>query len=183
MNNLKLIIMSLLFLCVSCSEIIIIDENPLYISQQTSANGNRGYIYLEIEIGNNAVDVTLNIDSVEFDSPYGVLSIPCEKMTVKYQDVVKITDIEWGFNKYKQGSCAVLLHGRVYYQVHTIYRGLIYIPISGSLQPGQNYLKLNLYDGCPWYYQQNGHYYKLLQSIQFDASVDEWKESETIINM
>lgn len=183
MNNLNFIIMPLLFLCVSCSEIIIIDENPLYISQQTSANEDRGCIYLEIEIGNNAVDITLDIDSIEFDSPYGVLNIPCEKMTVKYQDAVKITDIEWEFNRYKQGPCAVLLHGRVYYHVHTFYEGLIYIPISGSLQPGQNYLKLNLYDGCPWYYQQHGHYYKLLQSIHFDVSVDEWKESETIINM
>lgn len=183
MNNLKLIIMSLLFLCVSCSEIIIIDENPLYISQQTSANEDRGYIFLEIEIGNNAVDVTLNIDSVEFDSPYGVLQVMCDEVTVMYQDSVQIDHIELSTNNRKQGPCTVLLYGRVYYRMHTIYEGLIYIPISGSLQPGQNYLELNLYDGCPWYYQQNGCFYKLLQSIQFDISVNEHKESENIINM
>lgn len=184
MNNLKFIIMPLLFLCVSCSEDTIIAKAPMYALPQTAANEMvEESMYLNLEVVNNAINVTLEIDSVDLESSYNVLQVMCDEVTVMYQDSVQIGYIELASHSNKRGQCTVLLYGRVYCPTYPIYEGLIYIPISGSLQPGQNYLKLDLHDGCPWYYKYNDNYCKLLQSIKFDVSVNDWEDSETIINM
>jgi hypothetical protein len=64
-----------------------------------------------------------------------------------------------------------------------IYDGVIYVPVKGTIKPGLNVLNLSLYDGGPWFYYIGENFVKLLQSIQFDVTVDEWGDYEEIKNV
>lgn len=177
-----IIILFTLFLF-SCNKEILIDECASESSRFATHEEEMISSYLTLIISNDANNVTLEIDSFEFDN-IEVISYPTfNSSCLSYEDELTVTDIELIPQHLKQDSSHILIYGRVYCPTYTIYDGVIYVPVKGTIKPGLNVLELSLYDGGPWFYYNGENLVKLLQSIQFDVTVDEWGDYEEIKNV
>ena len=180
--NFIIILFTLFFF--SCNKEILIDECvPESSSRSATHEEEMISSYLTLNISNDANNVTLEIDSFDFEN-IEVISYPTfSSSCLSYQDELTVTDIELIPQYLKQDSSYILIYGRVYCPTYTIYDGVIYVPLKGTIKPGLNVLKLSLYDGGPWFYYYGENLVKLLQSIQFDVTVDEWGDYEEIENV
>lgn len=177
-----IIILFTLFL-VSCNKEILIDECAPKLSRSATLEEEMISSYLTLNISNDADNVTLEIDSFDFEN-IEVISCPTfSSLCLLYQDELTVTDIELIPQHLKQDSSHILIYGRVYCPTYTIYDGVIYVPVQGAIKPGLNVLKLSLYDGCPWFYYNGNNLVKLLRSIQFDVGVNEWGDYEEVKNV
>lgn len=177
-----IIILFTLFLF-SCDKEILIDECALESSMFATHEKEMISSYLTLIISNDANNLILEIDSLEFDN-IEVISYPTfSSLCLSYEDELTVTDIELMPQHLKQDSSHILIYGRVYCPTYMIYDGVIYVPVKGTIKPGLNVLELSLYDGGPWFYYNGENLVKLLQSIQFDVTVDEWGDYEEIKNV
>lgn len=178
-----IIILFTLFLF-SCNKEALIDECvPESSRYATTYEEEIISSYLTLNISNDANNVTLEIDSFDFEN-IEVISYPTfSPSCLLYQDELTVTDIELIPQRLKQDSSHILIYGRVYCPNYVIYDGVIYVPVKGTIKPGVNVLNLSLYDGGPWFYYNGDNLVKLLRSIQFDVTVEEWGDYEEIKNV
>lgn len=91
-----------------------------------------------------------------------------EEHIVEYNDTILLNDV-----KLNEKKDTLILNGKIETKTYSIYEGLMYIPLN------QYYTNnIILFDGCPWYSKDG---YKLLQSIQFDATVNDWQDENVDI--
>lgn len=75
----------------------------------------------------------------------------------------------------------VILNCEIEINQHLIYKGNIYIPISGNIYENKrNVINLTMESGCPWYEEVNGVLHRILVPITFNPSVSDWQTFEDI---
>lgn len=144
--------------------------NENMLTQRTTVAENC-YVYLTVK--NNAPNVTLTIDSC-FVYNYDVdIATPC---IIETGD--EVTFDTFTMNLHGNGKLFFLLYGKLDTTPITLYDGLMYVPVDTMVISEEIFIELELYDNCPWYYEYEGRYMKVLQSIEFSASVDNWDDIE-----
>lgn len=137
------LIMSLFITSCVIDEVIETKQNEINEELVSKSVENEKPI-LNFNIINKAENVILNIN----------------KYNLEYNDTILLKDVN--LNEKKD---TLILNGELKNDSYSIYKGLMYIPLN------QYYTNnIILFDGCPWY-SKNG--YKLLQSIQFDVTVND----------
>lgn len=126
------------------------------------------YVYLTVK--NNAPNVTLTIDSCFVYNYDFNIATPCVIETGE-----ETTFDAFTMKPHGNGKLVFLIYGKLDTDTIRLYDGLMYVPISRF---EETFMELELYDGCPWYCEYEGHYVKVLQSIGFDVSVEGWENVE-----
>lgn len=154
------------------------------------------YGYLTLQINNTAENTILQIDSLEIcniqvpDNETGLarkgnimLDSTAAKLPVQ-------TFRPWEPNTLPQHSSKMYI--KIYGQMLTflldgtplpLYTGPMYLSFNATITENTTTtISLNLYPGCPLYCQINGQMEKVLQPINFDATVNGWDTHEYPVN-
>lgn len=63
-----------------------------------------------------------------------------------------------------------------------LYEGVMYVPLPGTITANRNnILLIELYPNCPLYCITNGKTAKVLQTIQFSVSVENWQNGQAAV--
>lgn len=175
----------------SCSIDTIVDEPSKMYNNYDSINNNVNNIneidtnaILNIIFINDAKNVILNINQFYIK---GIDELNKNKYIINdsllYNDSLLFKNIKLLPQYIKENDVFVVIDGEVKTKNYLIYKGLIYVPIkSGYINEGENYLNLILYNNCSWFYYYDNKKCILLNSIEFDVDVENWKNDGKIIN-
>ena len=184
------IITFIIMLLFSCSIDTIVDDpqntyniqDSINIAEESSKIDTINTI-LNLNIINDAKNVILNVNSLYIE---GIEELKTD--TFYFNDTILYNDsliFKIKLNpQYLYNRVYVILNGKIYTTNYLIYKGLIIIPIQpGYINEGDNFLDLVLYNNCPWYYYgDNNEKYKILNAIEFEVGVNNWKNNGKIIN-
>ena len=130
---------------------------------------------LNIGVKNEADGVSLII----FEYKFNEIEFIKSDLNIEYNDSVLLNDIKLSSNDVSFNNL-IILNGRLFCDTYDIYNGLIYIPLHDKISKYNNFINLSLYDGCNWYDEEGN---KILQSIKFDVTVDDWKDVNMDIDL
>ena len=182
----------------------VVNEINETVTVKSQSNDNKKG-KLTLQISNNASNTTLLIDSIEIcnilvtDKTSGTpkkgkatILRSIETTQLNFGD--KILTPETGLPEQKftpwspdtlpqnTNNMYITIHGQLYTYIadnspFLLYSGKMYCSFTGGIIPQNtiNY-ELKLYDNCPIYYETNGTMEKVLKSISFNITIDEWEE-------
>ena len=194
--------MSILVSCVFTTITDNNTEKAKKVYNEMTKSMDNDYGYLCINITNKAENIKFRLDSLEIcniiiDNKKDVLKKGNIILMRMYDDIIfeygshvrnaeeKIISqnfIPWEPHilPYNSNKSYIKIYGKIYTIIgdgtdFLLYSGEMFIPLYGNVvKNGQSNIEMDLYDGCPWYIERNGKMEKVLASINFNVSVDDW---------
>lgn len=161
--------------------------------------------YLTLRINNAANNTSLQVDSLEIcnillpaeagkqpEKGDLMLHRSCDSTRYDYGTYMQSGKARMSVQRFnpwplkkspeKSGDMYVKIYGKMYTFIaggtlFPLYEGAMYFTFNGSITEGQTTeISFDIYDNCHLYCEINGEISKVLQSINFDVSVEDWKE-------
>ena len=190
---------AILILSTSCITSTTIEEieKPFTTKESDPAYTNMGYISITLQ--NNAEGTLLLLDSIELCNIKPANGTAPNTTITRHQPALELTYsttytsaatplpaqkfIPWTPDNLPEESTTayIKIHGKLYTYLadgKTMLHcsGPMYTPLQGHINPGKSTnTTIEIYDNYPIYCENNGAMTKVLQAIEFDASIVDWK--------
>ena len=189
----------------SCVMTTVVDEIDEVVENSTTKSKSSEYRVgdVELQIFNYASNTFIQIDSLEIcnilitdsqseDLTYCGNKVINKPSQVNFKDSVcySIRNIPvqkftpWTPETLPQNSSNTYckIQGKIYTflannEPFMLYSGKMYLPFVGKINANcTTTVKFELADNCPIYYETNGTMEKVIKSISFNITIDEWEE-------
>ena len=173
-----IVVLTIISLVTSCMMDTIEEVNKQYEEKiMISKSVEKEKVTLNLNVINNADNITLKIKNYQFINVEELKGIIVEEYLINYSDSIHINSFK--INKQVLSKDAmVVINGELINGEYELYDGLMFIPISGNINKEINTINLELYPNCPWFDKSGG---KLLVPITFDLTVEGWENENIVI--